>query len=96
MDRGNSSYRIDFSEVLTRMVKYALEGLVVAFAAYSVPQIKLDLAEVITIALVASASFSLLDFVSPSMAGAARFGAGAGIGAGLVGFPGNAAQRRIR
>jgi hypothetical protein len=95
MERGHSSYKIDFSEVLTRMVKYALEGLVVALAAYAVPQIKLDLNEIVTIALVASAAFSLLDFVSPSMGSAARFGAGAGIGANLVSFPGKGPVRRL-
>lgn len=96
MHGERSSYKIDFSEVLTRMVKYLLEGLVVAFAAYAVPQIKLDLAEVATIALVAAASFSVLDFFSPSMANAARFGAGAGIGLNLVGMPGNGPARRLR
>ena len=92
--KKHASHKIDFYEVVVRLVKYLLEGLVVAFAAYSVPQIKLDLTEVCTIALVAAATFSLLDFFAPSMSTAARFGAGAGIGANLVGFPGNTPQRQ--
>ena len=95
MQGDRSSYKIDFSEVLTRMVKYLLEGLVVAFAAYVVSQIKLDFAEICTIALVASASFSVMDFVAPSMANAARFGAGAGIGLNLVSFPGKGPVRSM-
>lgn len=95
MHGERSSYKIDFSEVLTRMVKYLLEGLVVAFAAYAVPQIKLDLAEIATIALVSAATLSILDFFSPSMGTAARFGAGAGIGANLVGFASNGPKRRM-
>ena len=41
------------------------------------------------IALVAAATFSILDAYLPSMAVAARSGAGFGIGGNLVGFPRN-------
>jgi hypothetical protein len=40
------------------------------------------------IALVATATFAILDIYAPSVGASARTGAGFGIGAGLVGFPG--------
>ncbi len=89
------TYAIDFQEVFTRFLKYAFEGLIVALAAYTLPKMKLDVQEVVAIALVAMCTFSVLDYFAPSMAGAARLGAGAGIGANLVGFPGGHPQKRF-
>jgi len=94
---GQASYSIDFNEALTRLVKYALEGAVVAFAAYAIPSIKLDFGEIITIALVAACTLAIIDFVAPSYSSSLRFGIGAGMGANLAGFPGRQAppgQRR--
>ena len=44
--------------------------------------------EVLMIAVVASATFAILDMYAPTIGHTARQGAGFGIGAGLVGFPG--------
>jgi hypothetical protein len=66
-------------------MKYALEGLIVALAAFTIPNNKLDINETVTIALVAMCTFSVLDYFAPSMAGAARLGAG--VYANLVGSP---------
>lgn len=82
-------YRVDFNDVFMRLIKYLLEGIVVAVAAYTLPAVDIDLPDVMQIAAVAMATFSILDFFAPSMSKAARMGAGAGIGANLVGFPGN-------
>ena len=86
------------SQVGKRVVKYVLEGLMVAFAALIIPQKKaLKPEDILSLALVASATFAVLDLLPPTndngeentlIANAARFGAGAGIGANLVGFPG--------
>ena len=78
---------LDISELLRRAVKYLVEGLLVAAAAYVIPQKTLTLEEVILIALTAAATFCVLDAYLPSMAVAARSGAGFGIGGNLVGFP---------
>jgi hypothetical protein len=78
---------IDLSDLLTRFVKYALEGLAVAVAAYLLPGKILKLQEVGMIALVALATFAILDIYAPSVGASARSGAGFGIGANLVGFP---------
>ena len=76
----------DFSELLKRLIKYLVEGLMVAIAAYAIPKRNLSLDEVALIALTAAATFSILDTYLPSMAVSARGGAGFGIGANLVGF----------
>jgi len=78
---------IDMSDILTRLVKYALEGLAVAVAAYMLPGKVLKLSEIGMIALTALATFAILDVYAPSVGSSARQGAGFGIGANLVGFP---------
>ena len=75
-------------ELIKRIVKYLVEGLMVAIAAYAIPKRSLNLEEIILIALTAAATFSILDTYVPSMGSSARSGAGFGIGANLVGFPG--------
>ena len=78
---------IDLGELLRRAVKYLVEGVMVALAAYTIPKRSLNLDEVLLIALTAAATFSILDTYVPSMDVSARSGAGFGIGANLVGFP---------
>jgi ABC-type Co2+ transport system permease subunit len=77
----------DLAELVKRAIKYLVEGLMVALAAYAIPKKSLQLDEVALIALTAAATFSILDTYVPSMAQPARSGAGFGIGANLVGFP---------
>jgi ABC-type Co2+ transport system permease subunit len=76
------------SEVLNRVIKYLVEGLFVAMAALFIPRHRLPIDEIITLGVVAAAIFAILDVVSPSIGATARQGAGFGIGANLVGFPG--------
>jgi ABC-type Co2+ transport system permease subunit len=83
----NLSGYLDLGELFKRAVKYLVEGLIVAFAAYVFPSKRLKLDEVMLIALVAAATFSILDTYLPSIAASARSGAGFGIGANLVSFP---------
>jgi hypothetical protein len=78
---------VDFADLTSRAVKYALEGLAVAVAAYLLPGKGLKLSEIGMIALVALATFAILDIYAPSVGSSARTGAGFGIGANLVGFP---------
>jgi len=76
------------ADVLTAVLKYAIEGLVVALVAVIVlnPK-KPSYGEVLTIGVAAFATFALLDTFTPSIAVTARQGAGFGLGANLVGFP---------
>jgi hypothetical protein len=78
---------VDVSDLVSRAVKYGLEGLAVAIAAYLLPGKGLKLSEIGMIALVALATFAILDIYAPSVGASARTGAGFGIGANLVGFP---------
>jgi ABC-type Co2+ transport system permease subunit len=78
----------DLGELVKRAIKYLVEGLMVAIAAYVIPKGKrLSVEEVALISLTAAATFSILDTYIPSMGMTARTGAGFGIGANLVGFP---------
>lgn len=78
----------DVQEIVRRIVKYLIEGLMVAIAAYAIPKKSMNLEEIALLALVAAATFSILDTYIPSMGVTARTGAGFGIGANIVGFPG--------
>lgn len=78
---------LDMGELLKRAIKYLVEGMMVAIAAFAIPKKSINLDEIALIALTAAATFSILDTYIPSMAVNARSGAGFGIGANLVGFP---------
>lgn len=75
-------------DLLAALMKYLIEGLVVAIVAVIVlnPK-KPNFGEILTIAVAAFATFALLDTFTPSMGVTARQGAGFGLGANLVGFP---------
>lgn len=79
--------KLDIVEVIIRMCKYFLEGVVVSTAAFMLPGKTKKFDDVLLIGLIAAATFSLLDLFSPSVGVSVRHGAGMGIGANLVGFP---------
>lgn len=72
------------------IIKYALEGLVIAIAAYYIPiMYKTSLRtptfnEIFSIGLTASLTMIVLDFFSKQTGVGLRLGAGLGIGRGLV------------
>ena len=78
----------DVQEIIRRIIKYLIEGLMVAIAAYAIPKKSMNFEEIALLALVASASCCILDTYLPSMGVTALTGAGFGIGANMVGFPG--------
>jgi ABC-type Co2+ transport system permease subunit len=78
----------DISELIRRIVKYLIEGLMVAIAAFAIPKHSLNLEEIALLALTAAATFAILDTYIPSMGVSARSGAGLGIGLNLTKFPG--------
>lgn len=79
---------INVAELVRRIIKYLVEGLMVAIAAYAIPKRSLNIEEIILIALTAAATFSILDTYIPAMGMSARTGAGMGMGFNLVKFPG--------
>lgn len=78
----------NFKEIMKRIIKYLVEGLMVAIACYAIPKQSLQLDEIMLLSLVAAATFSILDTYIPVMGTSVRTGAAAGIGFNLVGFPG--------
>lgn len=80
-------YTFDVQEMFTRLVKYLIEGLVVALVAYLLPEKPMSFDKVVLLGVTAAAMFSILDLVAPSIGSSVRMGAGFGIGANLIGFP---------
>jgi len=78
-------YAFDPTATMWNILKYAGEGLVVGLAAYTIPSAKLDVHEIVTIALVAAATLSVADVLSPKIGESARWGSGLVIGANLAG-----------
>ena len=72
----------DYTE---KILKYVLEGLAVAAAAYYIPRRNLDLQEIALIGLTAAVALFVLDTFAPSVGTGARMGAGFGIGMAHVG-----------
>jgi ABC-type Co2+ transport system permease subunit len=58
---------INISELVKRIIKYLVEGLMVAIAAFAIPKRSLNIEEIVLIALTAAATFSILDTYIPSM-----------------------------
>lgn len=80
-----NSFSVDGKEILVRIIKYVLEGSMVAIAVALIPSKKPSLEEILTIALIAAATFSLLDMFAPAIGGYYRAGIGIGAGWQLVG-----------
>jgi hypothetical protein len=76
-----------FAEIVNRVIKYLIEGLVIAAAAIFIPKRSLPIDEVATLAVLAAVVFAILDAVSPSVGVNVRSGAGLGLGMNMVGFP---------
>jgi hypothetical protein len=77
----------DLKELVKRVVKYLVEGFIVAIVAIVVPKKSLCIEEIVIISLTAAATFSVLDVFIPSMGSSVRQGAGLGLGFNLVKFP---------
>lgn len=80
----DTDFTFDGKELLLRIFKYVFEGLIVAIAAFMIPGRTLDIQTVITIGVIAAATFSVLDLFAPSVGSSVRSGAGLGIGLNLV------------
>jgi hypothetical protein len=73
------------SELLTRAIKYFLEGLAVAVAMTIIPKKVPNVEEIATVAVVAAVVFAILDLLSPSIGLTSRQGAGLALGSQLAG-----------
>jgi hypothetical protein len=69
---------------INNLVKYLIQGIAVAVAAYVIPNRRTNYKEVMIIATVAALTFFTLDIFTDDVSKGARFGAGLGIGLSLV------------
>lgn len=78
------------SVLVVSVIRALVEGLAVAVAAVFIAKHSLPTKEIMSVALTAAVVFFVLDlnFMPPVYGAAARTGAGFGLGANLVGFPG--------
>ena len=77
----------DIVEIVKRVIKYLVMGLMIALASFLVPKKAkaLELEEIALLGLSAAATFAILDTYLPSIAVSARQGVGLTLGAGLLG-----------
>ena len=73
------------NDYLKLAIKYLIEGIVVAAVTYIIPKRKMDLEEICVIALMAAATFAILDVFIPAAASSSRLGIGFAVGTGLTG-----------
>jgi hypothetical protein len=89
----NDSYGISMNDVL----KYILEGLAVAIAAFFIsPKNRKDYKSILLIGFSAALVFFVIDKFAPKVSAGTRQGSGFGIGFGLVGGSGNAGNSTMR
>jgi ABC-type Co2+ transport system permease subunit len=61
-----------FNELIKKAIKYIVEGIIVALAAYVIPKQSLKIEEIVVIALTAAATLAVLDTFIPSMGASSR------------------------
>jgi ABC-type Co2+ transport system permease subunit len=76
--------QLDLGELTKRIIKYLVEGLIIAIAAYAIPKKSLNVEEIVVIGLTAAATFAVLDVFLPSVAVSAKQGLGFSLGTGLT------------
>lgn len=76
--------RIMSKLTMNNIIKYIIEGLAVAIAAYFIPRRKTQIQEILIIGLMSSLTFIILDVFSEDVGKGARLGTGFGIGTNLI------------
>jgi len=85
MDIINDTVNIFISKLtLANIIKYIIEGLVIAIVAYAIPSRRTNIKELVIIGGIAAASFFLLDAFTPDISKGSRLGVGFGTGMNLV------------
>lgn len=69
---------------IQNLLRYIVEGFVVAIAAYVIPNKRTDIKEILIVSVIASLTLFSLDLFSSEIAKGTRYGAGFGIGYNLV------------
>jgi hypothetical protein len=85
--------QFDFRQILKQMIKYTIEGLAIAIAAFYIPylftkgMVKPTIMQVVSIGITGSLVMAILDQYSPMVSVGVRQGAGLGIGFNMVKAP---------
>lgn len=74
----------DLEEIIKRVIKYLVQGFMVALVCFAVPKRSLNLEEIGAIALTAACTFSILDTYLPSISSSYKAGIGLASGVSLV------------
>lgn len=69
---------------VNNLVKYLIQGIAVAVAAYVIPNRRTNYREIFAISIVAALTFFTLDIFTDDISKGAKFGAGFGIGLSLI------------
>lgn len=77
---------LDTRMLCRNVVKYLILGIVIAISCVLIGRNKMGVEEILSLSIVAGATFAIIDTFAPTMSYPAQFGAGFGIGAGLVGL----------
>lgn len=84
-EEGQNVFKTIFSKLtINNLVKYIVQGIAVAVAAYVIPNRKTNIHEIMIISIVASLTFFVLDIFTDDVAKGTRLGAGFGIGMALA------------
>jgi ABC-type Co2+ transport system permease subunit len=75
----------DLAEFTKRIIKYLVQGLIIAIVAFVLPKKSLNIEEILVIALTAAATFAILDVFLPSVATSVKQGIGLAVGSNLGG-----------
>jgi hypothetical protein len=79
---------VDSKTLCRRVLRYLLLGLTIAFAQLVIPKRNVSLEEVISMAIIAAATFAVIDMFGgdETLSNSTRQGAGLGIGLKMVGI----------
>lgn len=76
---------LDWMEVVRKLLRYCVMGIMSAFVAFYLARGRLDFESIIVLGLSVASSYAVLDLYSPSAGIAARYGFGATVGSVLAG-----------
>jgi hypothetical protein len=73
---------IGFRKAFSKILKYLIGGIVVAFVAFILPNNKLQWSEIWLLGLITACTFSILDLLYPTVYNGIHYGAHHGVGLG--------------
>jgi hypothetical protein len=65
---------IEHQECIKRAIKYIVQAVLIALTCYYIPKNKLTIHEIVSISIIASISFSIIDIMYPSISNSIKNG----------------------